>query len=145
METQEMVVIYHDPDAHSGLRKDPAWFVDGYGHNLVATVKINRDEYIDIYCDGEMKANVYHKDRATDGRDTVTDWSGWQQHGITTDTELHNAIDAGKVEFDMNSWFDLYQTSVEPLAENGWLDCVNHSLDEAIEQAKTILAEAMDK
>ena len=46
----------------------------------------------------------------------------------------------GRIEWVNNSWFDLYATD-HNVGDFGWLDCVCHSLTEAIWQATALLSE----
>ena len=75
------------------------WF---QGEGTVA--RVSRDEYqVFVVCCGDMsfifsdesEGFLYRQSRSLDA------------HGIDTDNKLREAIESGRVEFDMNPWFNL--------------------------------------
>lgn len=130
MKTQEFTYTWLMPDGRPNGQEDPAWYVTGYGHSLVCSVTDGQRE-VQIFCDGEMSVAI--------GNDIIKDEADWQAHGIHNDAEIARAFDDGRIEWENNAWFDLYDTS--GLISCGHLDCVHHALSDAIAQAEALLAE----
>lgn len=129
-------------------RTEAVWF---YGDNWIGSVTAEQDGKsvtIDIYCDGETRYDVpyVNEDGSFDPNNyqvvrTEADWLGI---GVTTDKELDECYkywEGQGVEIHRyNSWFDLY-TEINGTSEH--LDCVTHTIDEAILQAEAVAKEAV--
>ena len=137
--TTTINITWHQPDERPRGREDSAWYTYQSAHDLVATVS-NGDREIDIFADGEMRVIVYGRDHDPANPDTIRYCDRWEVYGITTDADISNAYDEGLIEWVNNSWFDLYATD-QNVGDAGWLDCVQHSLTDAIEQAIALLSE----
>ena len=138
--TTTINITWHQPDERSQGREDSAWYTHQSAHDAVATVG-NGEREITIYADGEMRVII--SDDPTDrlkGHSIVRYCDYWREHGITNDADIFEASEAGRLEWVNNSWFDLYATD-RNIGDDGWLDCVSHTLTEAIEQATALLSE----
>jgi hypothetical protein len=62
-----------------------------------------------------------------------------EENGIKNDLDLIAA--EPRIEVQNNAWFDLYGDFVD----GEWFDCVNHSLSDAIDQAKVLINEELAK
>ena len=119
--------------------KDPSFYVWGDEHQHTATITVG-DRTIKVFCDGEMRLNLWDSAEACQRRDepqVIRYCDRLVSAGITTDKELSDAFDAGRIEWVNNAWFDLYAYGDD--IEDGWLDCVHHDLDEAILQAAELI------
>ena len=98
------------------------------GMGLIATV-IWEGFHVDVYCDGETKANLLD---APQGRvvSSLYNPSDFIDAGLDTDKALEIANNSEILDWVNNSWFDLY-------CEGEHLDCVSHELSEALSFAKT--------
>lgn len=130
--TTTINITWHQPDEREQGREDSAWYTHCSEHDAVCTVS-NGDREITIYADGEMRVLV-------NGEGIIRYCDQWREHGITNDAEIFQASEDGRIEWVNNSWFDLYATD-HNVGDFGWLDCVNHSLSDAIEQATVLLSE----
>jgi hypothetical protein len=132
--TTTINITWYQPDERSLGREDSAWYTYQSAHDIVATVS-NGDREIDIFADGEMRIHIEQ-----DGDIVVVRYCDrLPENGINNDDELNVAVESGEAEFINNSWFDLY-ASDRNVGDQGWLDCVHHSLSEAIEQATALLS-----
>lgn len=136
-------VTWHSPVAYDERTQDAAWFVrHDSTHSLVATVTDDEtDLSVSIFVDGEMAVAVHpDEDAARADRDLlgyVFAGDGFAEYGITDDTELA----AERLVWSLNAWFDIYEDGEQ-------VDAVEHTIDNAVAQAKAILAEvrtAMDE
>lgn len=122
-------------------RTDPAFYVYG-NHNYVASVSYKNSPRIAIFCDGEMRINLWDSVEARDRNEephVVVRYSDQLvRAGITCDSELYQATE--RTEWINNAWFDLYSED-SSLGNGGWLDCVTHSLGDAISCAMKIMEE----
>lgn len=132
-------ITWHQPDERSLGRDDSAWYTHQSSHDLVVTVS-KGDREIDIFADGEMRVLVYERDHDPANPDIIRYCDRWKLHGITNDADIFQASEEGRIEWLNNSWFDLYATD-QNVGDGGWLDCVEHSLTDAIEQATVLLSE----
>ena len=130
--TTTINITWHQPDEREQGREDSAWYTHSSAHDAVCTVS-NGDREIVIYADGEMRVIVY-------GEEIVRYCDQWREYGITNDADIFTAHENGHIEWVNNSWFDLYATD-HNVGDFGWLDCVCHSLTEAIWQATALLSE----
>lgn len=102
------------------------------GMDCIATVKYE-GFVVDVYCDGETRANLLD----TQGQvvSTLYNPTDFIDAGIDTDDALKMANEQNLLDWVNNSWFDLY-------CYGEHLDCVEHTLYDAIAIAKTYVAEA---
>ena len=127
-------ITWHQPDERPLGREDSAWYTYQSSHDLVATVS-NGDREIDIFADGEMRVHIEE-----DGDIVVVRYCDkFPENGINNDADIFEASESGRLEWVNNSWFDLYATD-QSVGDAGWLDCVQHTLTDAIEEAKALLS-----
>lgn len=126
---------WEDEDLREEGKEDPAFYVwDNHTH--ICTLS-NGTATVHVYCDGEMRANVYENDdpnHFTDDFSIVRYCDRWKEYGINNDAQLFQAQENGRVEWVDSAWFDLY-------SDDEHLDCVSHTLTEAIQNAVSILDE----
>lgn len=135
--TTTTTITWHLVDERPQGREDSAWYTYSSAHNAVCTVS-NGDREITVHADGEMRVIV----RTGDGQDDyaiVNYCDDWEFFGISNDEDIVSAHDAGRIDWVNNSWFDLY-TNDHSVGEYGWLNCVNHTLSDAIAQATAMLS-----
>ncbi len=139
--TTTINITWHQPDERSQGREDSAWYTYQSQHDAVCTVS-NGEREITVYADGEMRVTVYDNINGDDstGSSTLRYCDQWREYGINNDAEIFEASENGLIDWVNNSWFDLY-TNDHNVGEDGWLDSVNHSLSDAIEQATLLLSE----
>jgi hypothetical protein len=139
--TTTINITWHQPDERSQGREDSAWYTYQSQHDAVCTVS-NGEREITVYADGEMRVTVYDNINGDDSMDssTLRYCDQWREYGINNDAEIFEASENGLIDWVNNSWFDLY-TNDHNVGEDGWLDSVNHSLSDAIEQATLLLSE----
>jgi len=150
--TTTIEITWDQPDERPDGREDSAWYTFGHGHDLVATVR-QGERTISVYADGEMDMSVVEKQGDSFqeiGR--VRYCEQLAEFGITQDNDLWG-LEPVENEYDLsgpnraglyfrihhNSWFDLYSEDGEHL------DCVCHTLTEAIEQATKIINDDNDE
>jgi len=136
MTDDEIKIKYHlGFDPHPS--QQDAIFYTGMG--CIATVEYKGFQ-VDVYCDGETRANLLD---APQGEIVSSLFSptDFIDAGIDTDDALKLANDQELLDWINNSWFDLYAEG------QGWSDCVNHTLSDAIASATELLTdnEAWDK
>jgi hypothetical protein len=129
--TTTINITWHQPDERGRGREDSAWYTYQSSHDAVATIS-NGEREITIYADGEMRVTVF-------GESILRYCDQWREHGITNDADIFEASENGRIDWVNNSWFDLYATD-HNVGEDGWLNCVNHTLSDAIEQATALLS-----
>lgn len=134
---------WHQPDERTEGREDSSWYTYESNHDAVVTVT-KGDDSITVYADGEMRVLIYREGDPHKGYDTVRYCDQWAEHAITNDADIVEANEKGSIEWVNNSWYDLYCDDHE-IGDDGWLNCVCHSLSDAIEQATTLLNEGLDK
>lgn len=127
----EFTVTRYFPIQHD--RRSPEFYVDGSGHTLVASVS-KGDNEIHIYCDGEMRYELFHNPD-TAPYATVRTAADWEGTKITNDFMLQNLSGTPDCELVNNPWFDLYDQDGEHL------DFVGADIDEMILQAGILLKE----
>jgi hypothetical protein len=125
---------WHQPDERELGREDSCWYTIHNGHDAVVTVGNDEGREITIYADGEMRVHLDHE-----GDIIVLRYcEKFTENGINNDADIFEASESGRLEWIHNSWFDLYATAED---NDDWLDCVCHSLTEAIEQATALLSD----
>jgi hypothetical protein len=119
------ITMYETKFNISEEQKNPEFFCEGLGSNLVITVTNAdlKDKSINIYCDGEMRINH--------NGEIITDYIELINNDIIDDDDLNGLYDESKVQ--MNPWFDLYDQDGEHL------DIVLYDIHDAMETAKNIL------
>ena len=120
----EYGVTYHGMKPHD-QRRESVFFTNG----LVATVGIDGYD-IDIYADGNTRLN-YDDGHNTRIYSTPDDFI---YGDLETDEKLSAIQDDEDYTWVNNNWFDLY-------IKGQHLDQVTHTIDEAIESAKAVVAE----
>ena len=129
-------------------QQDAIWF---YGDQWVGSVtgeKDGKSVKIDIYCDGETRFDIPYLNEDgsfdVDNFQVVRYINDWEAIGVTTDDQLNATMQAwferGVEIHRFNSWFDLY-VDVDGSSEH--LDCVTHTISEAILQATACAGEAL--
>lgn len=132
--TTTIDINWHQPDERSQGREDSAWYTYRSAHDPVVTVS-NGEREITVYADGEMRIHIEE-----DGDIVVVRYCDrLPENGISNDADIFEASENGRLEWVNNSWFDLYATD-NTVGDDGWLDCVHHSLTDAIEQATALLS-----
>ncbi len=120
--------------------KDSAFYTwDASEHTHTATVTFG-ERTIRIFTDGEMRIHLWESKEARergDSPEVIRYSDGLVENGIDTDTKLHQADHDERIEWINNSWFDLYAYGEG--IEDGWLNSVQHDLDEAILQASALI------
>jgi hypothetical protein len=138
--TTTINITWHQPDERSQGREDSAWYTYQTQHDAVCTVS-NGEREITIYADGEMRVHLVHNPADwSQGHDVIRYCDQWAQYDIKNDNDIFEMSEEGLIDWVNNSWFDLY-TNNHNVGEDGWLDSVNHSLTDAIEQATLLLSE----
>ena len=134
-------------------REDSCWYTWSSEHDLVAYVS-KGERTIAIHADGQMRIDAFLPvglEYLHEG--TIRYCDELEEFGILKDLDLWGLPDASHIRFDMvgpnsngyyyvidnNSWFDLYSEDGEHL------DCVCHTLTEAIEQATKIINDDNDE
>jgi hypothetical protein len=115
---------------------------DANAHQLVAQVSCG-DRTISVYCDGELRLHVWESKEAKEANADyrVIRYSDrLAEAGIETDEQLQKALDEERIEFENNSWFDLYADD-DAVGEAGWLNCVHFDVEEAILQASELITD----
>jgi hypothetical protein len=131
----DLVVSYYGGEREK-LRDDPAFYAwDSGNHQHVATVSLGKRS-IDIFCDGEMRAEIYKDNDHKVHLGTVRYCDDLSDYGFLTDRDLEIAAD--RINWVNNAWFDLYSRD-ETEGDQGWLDCVGHNLEEMILWAGELL------
>jgi len=103
-------------------QQDAIWY---QGEGCIASVSY-KGFAVDIYCDGDMRIT----NRETE--EVYRSPSDLLSAGFDTDKQLSKATEDEILDWDMNSWFDMY-------CEGEHLDAVTHELHEAIGMAETYL------
>jgi len=135
------ITCHADEQINMELRQDPAFYVwNSDAHEIVATVALTgTDRQIHIYCDGEMRIHLWSTDteRKNNKEHAVLRYcDDLFENDIDTDSKLASADK--RIEWINNTWFDLYATD-HNVGDNGWLNCVTFSVNDAIDTAKTSL------
>ena len=120
----EYEITYHGMKPHDH-RRESVFFTNG----LVATVEIDGYE-IDIYAEGNTRLN-YNDGYNIKIFSTPDDFI---YGDLETDDKLVAIQDDDDYYWVNNNWFDLY-------IKGEHLDQVTHTIDEAIESAKAVIAE----
>jgi hypothetical protein len=138
------LIITREQSAHEQqFCKDPAFYVwDANAHQLVAQVSCG-DRTISVFCDGELRLHVWasKEARIDNANYQVIRYSDrLAEAGIETDEQLQKALDEERIEFENNSWFDLYADD-DSVGDAGWLNCVHFDVEEAILQASELITD----
>jgi hypothetical protein len=110
-------------------RRDAVFYT---GEGIIATVTY-KGFGVDVYCDGVThaellaKPNGYPVSRLSSASDFIS-------AGLGTDDAISMAVEQEILVFINNSWFDLY-------CDSEHLDIVCHTIDDALESAKTYVEE----
>lgn len=123
--------------------QDPAFYVwDSQCHQFVASVRLaDTDREVNVYCDGEMRLHVWADEKS---REEATDFEvvrycdDLASVGLNTDYDLVSADE--RIEWVNNAWFDLYANDTL-VGDEGWLDCVTFTINDAIDEAKKLLVD----
>lgn len=134
--TTTINITWLQPDERSEGREDSAWYsYSADHHDIVASVS-NGERTIHIYADGEVRVHLaYNPADWSQGHDVIRYCDQWKQYGIKNDNDIFEMAEEGLIEWVNNSWFDLYAEG------QGWSDCVQHTLSDAIESAVALLSD----
>ena len=134
--TTTINITWHQPDERSQGREDSAWYTYSPDHHdIIATVS-NGERTVHIYADGEQRVHIpYEVGDWSKGHHVVRSSDEWSAHNINNDKDIFEASESGLLDWINNSWFDLYAD------EQGWSDCVQHTLTDAIASATELLAD----
>lgn len=123
---------YHIPFTPHRNQQDAIFYT---GMDCIATITC-AGYAVDVYCDGETRAHLLDK---KDGEKVKTLYTpaDFIDAGIDTDNALVMANEQGLLEWDNNSWFDLY-------CYGEHLDAVHHELIEALSAAVAYVQEQRD-
>ena len=132
--TTTINITWHQPDERSQGREDSAWYTHSADqHDIVATIS-NCERTVHIYADGEQRVHLaYNPADWSQGHEVIRYCDQWAQFGIKNDTDIFEMSEEGLIEWVNNSWFDLYA--------DDHLDCVQHTLSDAIASATELLAD----
>jgi hypothetical protein len=121
-----------DKGLHNEQQQDPAWYVSGYGAELLATIT-HQDGYgANIYCVGEMRYEWGdYSLRYTSAILKETEYK--------TDQDLQKAIDSGEIVVENNAWFESVFFDKEGKEWWDFNDSVAFDLDEAIELSRQLV------
>lgn len=106
---------------------DAAFFCDGMGSSLVASVRLG-DHAVQVRCDGQMRVeDIVEETRYSYAEALIS-------AGYRTDDELYEGERIGALYFENNPWFDLYD---DDTGEH--LDYISHDYSSALEAAMNFL------
>lgn len=136
----DIKTVIYEP-THLG-REDAAFYVwDADAHQHIGTVVCEElDRQVAIYCDGEMRINLWDSKEARERGDSpriIRYCDELTYAGIHNDADLYAADDAGRLEWVNNAWFDLYLS--DDLRNGEHADAVTHTLSDAVEAAKALI------
>ncbi len=156
MSTDQITVEHRMSSDYREHRDDPAFYVleERSRDTWVASVR-RGDRKIDIYCQGVMRAYLYEDSNdvlAGIDPEIIRDANALFDHGISNDEDLCRLDDEELLVWHNNPWFDLYGRTVDaggdPTSGRAvkdkhhlHLDCVTHSLREAVETATKVLSD----
>jgi len=136
--TTTINITWHQPDERSQGREDSTWYTHSADHHDIVASVSNGERTVHIYSDGEQRAHLaYDPTDWSKGHEVIRYCDQWGD--IKNDNDIYEASESGRLDWINNSWFDLYN--------DDHLDCVEHTLTEAIEWATALLSEdkAWDK
>lgn len=116
------------------MRQDPAFYVNGAGHELVWQHKDNR---FFVVRNGEMR--IHAKESSAEFDTTVIRYTDrLEEFGITTDEKLVSWTEKGDEFFHWanNAWFEVWDSNDPDYYSEPY-----HELKDAIGQAEVLLAE----
>jgi hypothetical protein len=110
-------------------RRDAVFYT---GEGIIATVTY-KGFGVDVYCDGATNATLLDQ---PNGEIVSHLYSAFDfiSAGLGTDDAISMAVEQEILVFANNSWFDLY-------CDGEHLDIVCHTMDDALESAKTYVEE----
>lgn len=135
--TTTINITWHQPDERSEGREDAVWYSHSADHHDIVATVTNGERSIHIYADGEVRAHLaYDPTDWKKGHHVIRYCDQWGQYDINNDFDIYKMSEAGSLDWVNNSWFELY-------AENqGWWECAQHSLSDAIQSAMELLADS---
>lgn len=131
--SNDTIITWHENDLRSEGQDDPAFYTWGLGHTPICTVHHNGRSVV-VACDGEMRLHDNKRDEIARYSDDLPSFS------ILTDSDIEATYEDDRFTWVNNTWFDLYDANDD---SDGHLDCVCHSLTDAIEQAVVLCAEGI--
>ena len=135
----DMNLDWSQPDERPRGREDAVWYTFS-GSNSDPVVSVSKgDRQVLICADGEMRVLVYNEiGKPEAGHDIIRYCEDFDEYGLSDDADIVSAFDKGRIEWGDNPWFDLYIENGET-QESDHLDCVCHTLSEAIACAAKII------
>ena len=137
-----MVKINWNYEIKSG-QEDAVWY---HAAGVVGTATLETDTgtySLNIRCDGETLVKIPYDAADLDSVEYVRYADQWERLGVTTDSEMSELTEKwSKLGVDIwehNSWFDFYTEDGEHL------DCVTHTIPDAVSQAEAVLREAAER
>lgn len=124
---------YHIPFTPHRKQQDAIFYT---GMDCIATITC-AGYAVDVYCDGETRANLLDKAEGEVATTLYTP-SDFINAGLDTDDALRLANEQGLLDWVNNSWFDLY-------CYGEHLDAVHHELIEALAAAVAYVQEQRDQ
>lgn len=124
------------------LRRDPAWYVCDPSHHEHVATTTKGDREVRVFREGEMRIHIWDSREARDAGEQpyiIRYTDRLVGMNIETDEQLADAHNDDRLEWHMNAWFDLYAYKVGE-SEPTWLDCVQHDLPTAINEANEALS-----
>jgi len=134
--TTTINITWHQPDERAEGREDATWYTHSADHHDIVASVSNGERTVHIYADGEQRVHLAYNPRDwSEGHEVIRYCDQWAQYDLKSDYEIFEATESGRLDWINNSWFDLYAD------EQGWSDCVQHTLTDAIASATELLAD----
>jgi len=131
--TTTINITWHQPDERTEGREDATWYTHSADHHDIVASVSNGERTVHIYADGEQRVHLAYNPRDwSEGHEVIRYCDQWAQYDLKSDYEIFEATESGRIDWINNSWFDLYN--------DDHLDCVQHTLTEAIASAHELLA-----
>jgi hypothetical protein len=131
--TTTINITWHQPDERSQGREDSTWYSYSPDHHDIVASVSNGERTVHIYSDGRTRVHIpYEAGDWSKGHHVLRYSDEWSAHNINNDKDIYEATENGLLDWINNSWFDIYA--------DDHLDCVQHSLTDAIASAHELLA-----
>ena len=137
--TDELTFDWIQPDERPRGREDAVWYSFSGSNNDEVVAVSKGDRKVIVCADGEMRVLVYNEiGNYKAGHEIIRYCEDFDEYGLSDDADIASAFDKGRIEWGDNPWFDLYIAD-EASQEAIHLDCVCHTLSEAIAHAAKII------